>query len=162
MLLRKIFYFICKHKLIQIITIFLWLILSFDSLDKNCGKNQEFPFHLNVNVVLGHVAHGAWGQQHWNWGKGVFLGVGCVMQKNNVFAKIFCSGLFENFRDLAIILSKIVRKCYQSFTSPFEHKEFHILKQTEFNCVAVTWPFNLLRNKFYQCLPFDSAQLKIL
>ena len=71
-------------------------------------------------------------------GRGFFLGVGCVMQKNNVFAKIFCSGLFENFRDLAIILSKIVRKCYQNFTSPFEHKEFHILKQTEFNCVAVT------------------------
>ena len=30
--LKKIFYFICKHKLIQIITTFFWSILPFDSL----------------------------------------------------------------------------------------------------------------------------------
>ena len=47
--------------------------------------------------------------------------LGCVMQKNSDFTKIFCPGLSENFRDLVIILLKKVRKSYQSFSSPFEH-----------------------------------------
>ena len=35
---------------------------------------------------------------------GCFSEAGCVMQKNNVLAKIFCPGLSENFKDLVIIL----------------------------------------------------------
>ena len=50
-----------------------------------------------------------------------FSELGSVMQKNSVFTKIFCPGLSENFRDLVIILSKKVRKLYQSFSFPFEH-----------------------------------------
>lgn len=53
--------------------------------------------------------------------KEIFSEFGCVTQKKSVFAKIFCPGLSENFIDLVIILSKNVKKLYQSFSSPFEH-----------------------------------------
>ena len=129
--------------------------LSFNAttLDKNCDKNQEFPLPPIINVVLGHAVQGAWGQQHWNWRKGFFRS-----RLGNARKQCFCQnilfGLSENFKDLVIILSKIVRKCYQSFISPFEHKESHILKQTEFNYVPV------MGKGTDQCLPFDSTQLK--
>ena len=70
-------------------------------------------------------------------GRVFFLGVGVKCRKTMFLLKYSVRGCLK-ISDLAIILSKIVRKCYQSFTFPFEHKEFHILKQTEFNCVAVT------------------------
>ena len=129
--------------------------LSFNAttLDKNCGKTKNFPFPQLSMLFLGM----RWKVPEDNnieTGGRVFSEVGCVMQKNNVFAKIFCSGLSENFRDLVIILSKIVTKCYQSFISPFEHKESHILKQTEFNYMAV------MGKGTDQCLPFDSTKLK--
>ena len=63
------------------------------NLDKNCGKNQEFLLPPIINVILGHAVLEAWRQQHWNWWRGFFSEVGCVMQKNNIFAKIFFPGL---------------------------------------------------------------------
>ena len=82
-------------------------------------KTKNYPFPQLSVLFLGMRCKELEGNNIETGGRGFFLELGCVMQKNSVFAKIFCPGLLENFRDFVIILSKKVRKLQQSFVYLF-------------------------------------------